>query len=494
MNETANVEFRISILTIPNNYIHYLRIIVKYVVERNGDRMNTDTIAAIATFPGNAGINIIRISGDNALAIASNIFKNKNNKNIELKPRYLHYGLIVDKEDRVIDEVLISYMKAPNTYTREDVVEINCHGGIISAKKILEAILEHECRPAERGEFTKRAFLNGRIDLTQAEAVIDIINSKTDSSHEISVNHLEGRLSREINEIINKIMDLLANIEVNIDFPEYDEDEVTIAKVKELSENIVQKIDRLIKTADTGKIFKEGIKTVILGKPNVGKSSLMNFLLNENRAIVTEVPGTTRDTIEEYVNIKGVPLRIIDTAGIRDTEDKVEKIGVEKALQKVDEADLVMMIFDASRELEDDDIKILDYIKNKKVIYIKNKTDLQPILNLNNYENIEKQIINISVLKNQGLDEIIDKISNMFFEGSINVTDELIINNVRHKNLLIHSKKSLEEVLNSINNFMTIDFIEIDLKQAMEYLGLIVGKSVSDDLMDKIFNEFCIGK
>jgi len=459
--------------------------------------MNSDTIAAIATFPGNAGINIIRISGENALNIAEKIFVTKsksNEKNINLKPRYLHYGHIVDKDDKIIDEVLISYMNAPKTYTREDIIEINCHGGIISAKKILETVLLHDCRLAERGEFTKRAFLNGRIDLTQAEAVIDIINSKTDSSHEISVNHLEGRLSKEINEIIEKIMDLLANIEVNIDFPEYDEDEVTIGKVKEFSETIVNKIVKLIKTADTGKIFKEGIKTVILGKPNVGKSSLMNFLLNENRSIVTEIPGTTRDTIEEYVNIKGVPLKIIDTAGIRDTEDKIEKIGVEKALSKVNEADLVMMIFDSSKELEAEDEKILEYIKNKRVIYIKNKTDLESKLDLRKYENIEKEIINISVIKNKGLEEIIDKICQMFFEGSINISDELIINNVRHKNLLINAKNCLEEVLKSINSGMTIDFIEIDLKEAMEYLGLIVGKSVSDDLMEKIFNEFCIGK
>lgn len=455
--------------------------------------MNNDTIAAIATFPGNAGINIIRISGDNALNIANKIFRNKKN-NINLKPRYLHYGYIVDKDEKVIDEVLISYMKSPNTYTREDIIEINCHGGIISVKKILETVLNNECRVAEAGEFTKRAFFNGRIDLTQAEAVIDIINSKTESSHEISINHLEGRLSKEINGIIDKIMDLLANIEVNIDFPEYDEDEITISKVKEFSENIINKLDRLIKTADTGKIFKEGIKTVILGKPNVGKSSLMNFLLNENRAIVTEVPGTTRDTIEEYVNIKGVPLRIIDTAGIRDTEDKVEKIGVEKALQKGNESDLIIMIFDSSKELENEDENILKIIKDKKVIYIKNKTDLDTKLDLSKYEDVEKSVINISVLENKGLDEIIDKISEMFFQGSINVSDELIINNVRHKNLLVKAKQSLEEVLNSIDFGMTIDFVEIDLKKSMEYLGLIVGKTVSDDLMDKIFNEFCIGK
>ena len=459
--------------------------------------MNSDTIAAIATFPGNAGINIIRISGDNALEVAQKIFVqtgNKSETNKNLKPRYLHYGHVVDIDNRVIDEVLISYMKGPKTYTREDIVEINCHGGIISAKKILETVLLHGCRPAERGEFTKRAFLNGRIDLTQAEAVIDIINSKTDSSHAISVNHLEGRLSKEINEIIEKIIQILANIEVNIDFPEYDEDEITILNAKEFCEEVLAKINRLIKTADTGKIFKEGIKTVILGKPNVGKSSLMNFLLNENRAIVTEIPGTTRDTIEEYVNIKGVPLRIIDTAGIRETEDKVEKIGVEKALGKLNEADLVMMIFDSSKELEAEDRKILEYIKNKKTIYIKNKTDLEIKLDLSIYENIEKEIINISVLKNQGLDEIIEKISTMFFEGTINLDSELIINNARHKNLLINAKNSLEEVLKSIENDMTIDFVEIDLKEAMENLGLIVGKSVSDDLVDKIFNEFCIGK
>jgi len=465
------------------------------LIERSCGYMFSDTIAAIATFPGNAGINIIRLSGTDALNIAYKIFVDKNRQKPEnLKARYLHYGYIEDEKGKLIDEVLISYMKAPNTYTREDIVEINCHGGIISAKKILDTVLHYGCRPAERGEFTKRAFLNGRIDLTQAEAVIDIINSKTDSSHEISVKHLEGRLSKQINAVIDEIMDLLANIEVNIDFPEYDEDEITIERVKALCERLGPELDKLIKTADTGKIFKEGIKTVILGKPNVGKSSLMNFLLNENRAIVTEVPGTTRDTIEEYVNIKGVPLRIIDTAGIRETEDRVERIGVEKALEKVSEADLVIMIFDSSKELEKEDESILDYIKDKKVIYIKNKTDLENKLDLSSYEKIEDEIISISVLQNQGLDDIIDKINSLFFEGHLNVTDELIINNVRHKNLLIKAKKSIYEVLISIENSMPIDFIEIDLKQAMESLGFIVGKSVSDDLVDKIFSEFCIGK
>ena len=457
--------------------------------------MFSDTIAAIATFPGNAGINIIRLSGNDALNIAHKIFVDKNKQKLEnLKQRYLHYGYTVDENGKVIDEVLISYMKAPNTYTREDIIEINCHGGIISAKKILDTVLHYGCRTAERGEFTKRAFLNGRIDLTQAEAVIDIINSKTDSSHEISVKHLEGRLSKQINAVINEIMELLANIEVNIDFPEYDEDEITIERVKTLCNNLAPELNKLIKTADTGKILKEGIKTVILGKPNVGKSSLMNFLLNENRAIVTEVPGTTRDTIEEYVNIKGVPLKIIDTAGIRETDDTVEKIGVEKALEKVRDADLVIMIFDSSKELEKEDEIILDFIKNKKVIYIRNKTDLESKLELSSYKKIEEEIINVSILQAQGLDDIINKINSLFFEGHLDVTDELIINNVRHKNLLIKAKNSIEEVLSSIKNNMPIDFIEIDLMEAMENLGLIVGKSVSDDLVDKIFDEFCIGK
>lgn len=457
--------------------------------------MNYDTIAAVATSFGESGINIIRISGDEALNIAKKIFVNKNHKQVEeLKSRYLNYGYIVNDDGKIIDEVLLSYMKKPNTFTKEDVVEINCHGGMISSKKILELILTNKCRLAERGEFTKRAFLNGRIDLTQAEAIIDVISSKTDSNHEISMNQLEGRLSKQINTLIDEIIGLIANIEVNIDFPEYDEDVITINKVKQVSNNIISQLDRLINTADTGKIYKEGIKTVILGKPNVGKSSLMNFLLNENRAIVTDIAGTTRDTIEEYVNISGIPLKIVDTAGIRDTEDKVEKIGVQKAINKIEEADLIIMVLDSSRALEEEDKKIIEYVKNKKVIYVKNKTDLENKLDLSNYEYIENKIINISVANNEGLEDIINNIKSLFFSGKISVSDDLIINNLRHKNLLIEAKKNLEDVLESINNNMTIDFIEIDLKNCMENLGLIVGKAVSEDLVDKIFSDFCIGK
>ena len=394
--------------------------------------MEHDTIAAIATALGNSGINIIRISGNEALEIALNIFVNKNNEKIKsFKNRYLTYGTIVDRDGKALDEVLVTFMQKPNTFTREDVIEINCHGGILSAKKILDLILTYNCRMAENGEFTKRAFLNGRIDLTQAEAIIDIINSKTESSHEISVSHLEGRLSKQINELIENIINLLANIEVNIDFPEYDEDVVTINKVREESTIMLNMIEKLINTADTGKIYKEGIKTLIIGKPNVGKSSLMNFLLNENRAIVTEIPGTTRDTIEEHVNINGIPLNIIDTAGIRQTEDTVERIGVEKALSKINEADLIMMVLDSSKELEDEDIEILKLIESKKVIYIKNKTDLEEKLNLNNYKDIEDKLISISVLKNEGLEKITNTIQNMFFEGKIDIGNDLIINNAR---------------------------------------------------------------
>lgn len=454
-----------------------------------------DTIAGIATSPINSGISIIRLSGDNAINIAKKIFVNgKKNRINEFKNRYLHYGYIIDQNKKIVDEVLLACMKKTNTYTKEDVIEIHCHGGIISSKKILDLVLNEDCRLAERGEFTKRAFLNGRIDLIQAEAVIDLINSKTEYSHGISLNQLEGRLSKEINLIINKLVSLIANIEVNIDFPEYDEDQITIEQIRNISKSTIKRLDKLIKTADTGKIYKEGIRTVILGKPNVGKSSLMNFLLDENRAIVTEIPGTTRDIIEEFMNIDGIPIIVIDTAGIRNTKDEVEKIGVERALEKVESSDLIIMVFDASKKLEKEDIEILKYIENRKVIYLKNKTDLDDILNLSDYKYIEKEIIDISVKNNIGLDKITKKIKDMFFKGVINLDNDLIINNSRHKALLIKAKNNLEDILLSINNNITIEFLEIDLNNCIENLGKITGRSVQDDLVDKIFNEFCIGK
>ncbi len=453
-----------------------------------------ETIVAIATALGSSGINIIRISGPEAKNISREIFFDKfGNKKKEFNNKYLNYGTIRDKSGKIIDEVLLTFMKKPHTFTREDIVEINCHGGVISAKKIIELLLTFDCRLAERGEFTKRAFLNGRIDLTQAEAVIDVINSKTEKNHEISIGHLEGRLSSQINKLIEKIIELLANIEVNIDFPEYDEDIVTIEKVKTECTEMREIIRKLINSADTGKIYKEGINTLIIGKPNVGKSSVMNFLLNENRAIVTDIPGTTRDTIEEQLNVNGIPLNIIDTAGIRKTDDMVEKIGVEKAISKIDEADLILMVLDSSRALDDEDREILSIIKDKKVIYIENKIDLDRKIELDNFENIT-EIVNISALKNQGLEDLTKAVEKMFFSGKINSEEDLIINSARQKKLLVQADGFLKEVLNCVENGMSIDFIEIDLKNAMESLGLITGKAVSDDLVDKIFSDFCIGK
>ena len=444
-----------------------------------------DTIAAISTAYGVSGIGIIRISGDESLNIINKIFKSKKNIVIKnLEERKLNYGWIVDPVNGdKIDEVLTVYMNKPYTYTKEDIVEINCHGGIIPLRKILDIILEEDCRLADKGEFTKRAFLNGRLDLTQAESVMDIISSKTEKSMSLSMDQLQGRLSKQVNEIVEELIELKAHLEVNIDFPEYDEEELT-----------KEKIEKLIKTADTGKIFKEGINTLILGKPNVGKSSLMNFLLNENRSIVTEVPGTTRDIIEEFVNLAGVPLNIIDTAGIRYTDDIVEKIGVQKAIDKIDKSDLIIMLFDASKELEKDDEIILENIGSKKVIYLKNKTDLDTKLNLKEHPEIENETIKISLLKNEGLEEIETKVKEEFLSGNIDTNNDLIVTNTRHKNLLKKANKTILELLGSIESGMTLECLEVDINDTIHHLGEITGSTVSDSVIEKIFSNFCIGK
>lgn len=458
--------------------------------------MNTDTIAASATHPGMSGIGVVRVSGKDAIKIVSDIFKSKNGKKLkDLKNRMMYYGWIIDPEtEKIADEVLVVAMKGPNTFTREDVVEISCHGGIISVEMILKILMSKGARLADKGEFTKRAFLNGRIDLTQAEAVMDLVSSKTKNSFGLSMHQLEGRLSNEIKSIRNSLMDLISQIQVNIDFPEYDEEEMTIENIKNISREILEKMDKLIKSADTGKIYKEGIKTLILGKPNVGKSSLMNYLLNENRAIVTEIPGTTRDTIEEFVNLAGVPLKIIDTAGIRYTDDEVEKIGVKRALDKINEADLVLMIFDASKVLEGEDIMIIKEIQDKKVIYLLNKTDLDEKIDFENFQKIKEDVIKISIKGNKGLEEIENKIKEEFLKGALNVEDDIIVSNIRHKNLLVKSKKSIEDVLESIENSLTLECLEVDIMDSLEYLGEITGESIREDLIDKIFAEFCIGK
>ncbi|SHI37142.1 tRNA modification GTPase trmE [Dethiosulfatibacter aminovorans DSM 17477] len=458
--------------------------------------MNTDTIAASATYPGMSGIGIVRVSGKDAIGIVSDIFKSKNGKKLsELKNRMMYYGWIVDPEkDKVADEVLVVAMKGPNTFTKEDVVEINCHGGIVSVEMILGILISRGARLAERGEFTKRAFLNGRIDLTQAEAVMDLVSSKTRNSFDLSLHQLEGRLSKEIRNIRQSLMDLISQIEVNIDFPEYDEEEMTVENIKNISREILKRFDKLIKSADTGKIYKEGIKTLILGKPNVGKSSLMNYLLNENRAIVTEIPGTTRDTIEEFVNLAGVPLKIIDTAGIRYTDDEVEKIGVKKALDKINEADLILMIFDASKALEGEDIMIIKEIQDKKVLYLLNKTDLPEKIDFENFHKIKEEVIKVSIKGNRGLEKIENKIKEEFLKGALDVDDDIIVSNMRHKNLLMKARKSIEEVLESIEKSLTLECLEVDIMNSLEFLGEITGESVRDDLIDKIFTEFCIGK
>jgi len=455
-----------------------------------------ETIAAISTAYGLSGIGIIRISGEQAVNIADKIFKSKNGKNLKrLDERKLNYGWIINpSNEEKVDEVLTVYMKKPYTYTKEDLVEINCHGGIVSLRKILDIILEENCRLADRGEFTKRAFLNGRLDLTQAESVMDIISSKTEKSMSLSIDQLQGRLSKQVMQIVDDLIELKAHLEVNIDFPEYDEEELTKEKIKEQAEIMKEKIEKLISTADTGKIFKEGINTLILGKPNVGKSSLMNFLLNENRSIVTEVPGTTRDTIEEFVNLAGLPLNIIDTAGIRYTDDLVEKIGVQKAIDKIDDSDLIIMILDASKELEKDDEIILENIKNKKVIYLMNKTDLDTKIDLSNHVELEKETIKISLLKDEGLEEIENKVKEEFLSGNIDTNKDLIVTNTRHKNLLKKADKSISELLEGIELGLSLECLEVDINDTINHLGEITGSTVSESVIEKIFANFCIGK
>jgi tRNA modification GTPase len=458
--------------------------------------MINDTIAASATSPGLSGIGIIRLSGSEAIEIAEKLFKSKSRKKLsELEDRKLNYGWMIDPlTNAILDEVLVVYMRSPRTYTREDVVEINCHGGIVSTERILNLLVSNGARLAERGEFTKRAFMNGRLDLTQAEAVMDLVGARTQNSFDISFHQLEGRLSKEINHIRKKLMDMTAQIEVNIDFPEYDEEQMTVVNIESISREIVYKIDQLIQSSETGKIYKEGIRTLILGKPNVGKSSLMNYLLNENRSIVTDIPGTTRDTIEEYINLAGIPLKIIDTAGIRNTQDEVEKIGVKKALDKIDMADLILMVFDASTAIESEDKMILEAIKGKNVIYLLNKTDLPEQINFEALDTIKNNIIKISIVNNEGLDKIEEKVKAEFLKGSLSVENDIIVNNLRHKDLLHKARKSISEVLESIKNSATLECLQVDIMNTLEYLGEITGESVKDDLIDKIFAEFCIGK
>ncbi|WP_300276734.1 tRNA uridine-5-carboxymethylaminomethyl(34) synthesis GTPase MnmE [Peptacetobacter sp.] len=455
-----------------------------------------DTIAAIATAPGEGGIGIIRISGPKSLEVAENIFFSMSGKKIvEYPTRTLIYGNIKDN-DKKIDEVLVAYMKGPNSYTAEDVIEINCHGGFISVKRILELVLAQDVRLAEAGEFTKRAFLNGRIDLSQAEAVIDVINAKTDKAHEVAENQLDGSLSSKIREFRDKVTELLAQVEVAIDYPEEDIEFIAYNTLEEKTKELNKDIKKLYETSESGKIFREGLKTVIVGKPNVGKSSLLNSILGENRAIVTDIPGTTRDVIEEFVNIKGIPLKIVDTAGIRETNDVVEKIGVEKSIASFDSADLIIMVLDSSVKLSDEDKEILEKIKNRETIILLNKNDLTQVIDEEEVKQYvdEENIIKISALHNEGIEKLHDKIESMVYRGDIKSSSNVIITNSRHKDALYKAMKSAEDAMRAIEDRMPLDFVEVDLKNIWDYLGYINGDTMSEDLLDNIFHNFCIGK
>lgn len=454
-----------------------------------------DTIAALSTPAGSGGIGIVRISGPDAVEVADRLFVPAKGKPLgERKSHTVSYGKIV-YEGRVCDEVLVSIMRAPNTYTREDIAEINCHGGIRSVTAVLEAVLRSGARLAEPGEFTKRAFLNGRIDLTQAEAVADIISAKTDKSREAALKRLDGSLCVKIRALREKILLMLANIEAAIDYPEHDDETMTYESVANGSRDLMSELDRLIAGADTGRIYKEGIKTVILGKPNVGKSSLLNAAVDEERAIVTDIPGTTRDVLEELININGIPLRLTDTAGIRDTDNPIEKIGVEKSRSLADEADLVLLMLDGSRPLDDEDRELINLSENKNRIVIINKSDLVQCIDTSEITELTgSDPIAVSVKQDSGIELIYERIRSMFLGGSIAADDEVLISSERNKNSLYKAKQFLYNVIETVDNRMPEDLISIDLTQAYEALGEITGETLDEDIIDKIFSEFCLGK
>ena len=459
-----------------------------------------ETIAAISTAIGNGGIGIIRMSGKESFEILQKIFRNNKNEKIDLnkiKGYTIQYGTIVDaKTNEKIDEVLVSFFKNPKSYTREDMCEINSHGGMVVEKQILEQCLKNGAILAEPGEFTKRAFLNGRIDLSQAESIMDLINSKTEKESKASINQLQGDLSNKINEIRHDLLDIMADIEAQIDYPEYDLEEVTNSRALEVLENTKNKLEALKDSFRSGKILKEGIKTAIIGRPNAGKSSLLNQILREERAIVSEIEGTTRDTIEEFITIKGIPLKIIDTAGIRQTVDKIEEIGVKKALEIAKEAELVLVILDNTKELTKEDKEILKIAENKNSIILLNKVDLKEN-NLEEYEEVKKinkKIIKISAKNGNGIEELYNEIEKMFQIENLETDGEIIITNIRHKNQIENGLKNINEAIKAVNNNLPIDIISISIKQTLEDLGKITGANVSEDIINEIFSKFCLGK
>ena len=460
--------------------------------------MSYDTIVGISTPPGEGAIGIVRMSGDSALEIIKKLFVNKEHKKVEhFENRKLTYGMIVDGED-TIDEVLVACMKAPHTFTREDIVEINCHGGIVPIRRIVETALKLGCRMAEPGEFTKRAFLNGRLDLAQAESIMDMISAKTSKGFDVAFQQMEGVLSKTVRSIREDLLRILAHVEVNIDYPDEDIEELTYSELLKELNGVQPRINHLLSSSEAGRIIRDGLSTVIIGKPNVGKSSLLNALLKESRAIVTEIAGTTRDVIEEYLNIDGIPIKIVDTAGIRETEDLVEKIGVERSKEFFNKADLVLIMLNAGEALTDEDREILSVIHDRKVIVLVNKTDLEPKIDYDELGqllgNHKERIIKISVATGDGIEAVEKEISSLVYKGDVKKDENTYVTNIRHKDALERASKSIEDAIESTKMDMALDFIEVDIKNTYEYLGEISGDTLEENVIDKIFSNFCLGK
>ncbi|WP_394140472.1 tRNA uridine-5-carboxymethylaminomethyl(34) synthesis GTPase MnmE [Cytobacillus oceanisediminis] len=461
--------------------------------------MEFDTIAAISTPMGEGAIAIVRLSGDQAFEIADRLFRGVGGKRLkDVASHTIHYGHIIDpKTGEVAEEVMVSAMKGPKTFTKEDVIEINCHGGLVSVNRVLQLLLNNGARLAEPGEFTKRAFLNGRIDLSQAEAVMDLIRAKTDRAMNVALGQMEGRLSKLIQKLRQEILEILAHVEVNIDYPEYDDvEEMTHHMLLEKSAYVRKEIEKLLRTSQQGKILREGLSTVIVGRPNVGKSSLLNSLVHENKAIVTDIPGTTRDVIEEYVNVRGVPLRLLDTAGIRETEDIVERIGVEKSRQVLKEADLILLVLNYSDELTAEDENIFKAVEGMDVIVIVNKMDLEQKIDMDRVHELSKnhKLVTTSLLEDKGVDDLEDAIASLFFEGSIEAGDITYVSNTRHIALLNQALNAIDEAMQGVEMGTPIDIVQIDLTRTWELLGEIIGDSVHESLIDQLFSQFCLGK
>ncbi|MEX0416341.1 tRNA uridine-5-carboxymethylaminomethyl(34) synthesis GTPase MnmE [Bacillus sp. C30] len=458
--------------------------------------MEFDTIAAISTALGEGAIAIVRVSGDDAIEKVDRIFKGKDLT--QVSSHTIHYGHIVDLDtNQVIEEVMVSIMRAPRTFTRENIVEINCHGGLVSVNKVLQLILAQGVRLAEPGEFTKRAFLNGRIDLSQAEAVMDLIRAKTDRAMNVAINQMEGRLSKLIGHLRQEILETLAHIEVNIDYPEYDDvEEMTHNILIEKATHVRAEIAKILETSKQGKILREGISTAIIGRPNVGKSSLLNSLVQEKKAIVTDIAGTTRDVIEEYVNVRGVPLKLIDTAGIRETEDIVERIGVERSKEMMSQADLVLIVVNYSEALTNEDEDLFRAVQGKDFIVIVNKTDLPQEIDMERITDLAvgNRVITTSLIEEQGIDELEKAIADLFFEGTIDSADMTYVSNARHIGLLTQAGRTINDAIEAIENGVPIDMVQIDLTRAWEILGEITGDTVHESLIDQLFSQFCLGK